>query len=37
MDIDELLQRTYEVRKDSKRYQTVVLPRLQKLATEKDV
>ena len=37
MDIDELLQRTYEVRKDSKRYKTLVLPRLQKVATEKDV
>ena len=34
---DELLQRTYEVRKDSKRYQTLVLPRLQKVATEKDL
>ena len=28
MDIDPLLQRTYEVRKDSKRYQNLVLPRL---------
>jgi hypothetical protein len=37
MDIDQLLQRTYEVRKDSKRYQTLILPRLQKLASEKDV
>jgi len=37
MDIDQLLTRTYEVRKDSKRYQTLVLPRLQKLADEKDV
>lgn len=37
MDIDQLLQRTYEVRKDSKRYQTLVLPRLQKLATIKDI
>ena len=37
MDIDQLLKRTYEVRKDSKRYQTLVEPRLQKLATEKDV
>ena len=37
MDIDQLLQRTYEVRKDSKRYKTLVLPRLQKLATEKDI
>ncbi|HEV7675267.1 MAG TPA: hypothetical protein VGQ12_12115 [Candidatus Angelobacter sp.] len=37
MDIDQMLQRTYEVRKDSKRYQTLVLPRLQKVATEKDL
>ena len=37
MDIDQLLQRTYEVRKDSKRYQTLVLGRLKKVATEKDV
>jgi hypothetical protein len=37
MDIDELLQRTYQVRQSSKRYQTLVLPRLQKLAAEKDV
>lgn len=37
MDIDQLLQRTYVVRKDSKRYKTLVLPRLQKLAAEKDV
>jgi len=37
MDIDQLLQRTYEVRKDSKRYQTLVLPRLRKLSAEKDV
>jgi hypothetical protein len=37
MDIDELLQRTYEVRKGSKRYQSLVLPRLQKVAVEKDV
>jgi hypothetical protein len=37
MDIDQLLQRTYEVRKDSKRYKTLVLPRLQKVAAEKDV
>lgn len=37
MDIDQLLQRTYEVRKDSKRYKTLVLPRLQKVATEKDI
>jgi hypothetical protein len=37
MDIDQLLKRTYEVRKESKRYQTLVLPRLKKLADEKDV
>jgi hypothetical protein len=37
MDIDELLQRTYQVRQGSKRYQTLVLPRLQKLAAETDV
>ena len=37
MDIDQLLQRTYELRKDSKRYKTLVEPRLQKLATEKDI
>src|SRR5882672_78893 len=37
MDIDQLLKRTYEVRKDSKRYQTLVLPRLQKMNAEKDV
>ena len=30
MDIDQLLQRTYEVRKDSKRYKTLVEPRLKK-------
>ncbi|HET8888928.1 MAG TPA: hypothetical protein VFQ41_08490 [Candidatus Angelobacter sp.] len=37
MDIDQLLQRTYEVRKDSKRYQTLVLGRLKKMGAEKDV
>jgi hypothetical protein len=37
MDIDQLLQRTYEIRKDSKRYKTLVEPRLQKLPTIKDV
>ncbi|MGZ7091367.1 MAG: hypothetical protein ACXVKH_18030, partial [Candidatus Angelobacter sp.] len=37
MDIDQLLQRTYQVRKDSKRYKTLIEPRLQKLATEKDI
>src|SRR6478672_8787844 len=30
MDIDQLLKRTYEVRKDSKRYKTLIEPRLQK-------
>jgi hypothetical protein len=37
MDIDQLLQRTYEVRKDSKRYKTLFEPRLKKNATEKDI
>jgi hypothetical protein len=37
MDIDQLLQRTYEIRKDSKRYKTLVEPRLEKLPTIKDV
>jgi hypothetical protein len=37
MDIDELLQRTYQVRQGSKRYQTLVQPRLQKMAAETDV
>jgi hypothetical protein len=37
MDVDQLLQRTYEVPKDSKRYQTLVLPRLKKNAAEKDI
>jgi hypothetical protein len=37
MDVDQLLQRTYEARKDSKRYQTLILPRLQKNAAEKDI
>jgi hypothetical protein len=37
MDIDQLLQRTYEIRKDSKRYKTLVEPRLKKLASIKDV
>ena len=37
MDIDQLLQRTYEVRKDSKRYKTLIEPRLKKNATEKDI
>jgi hypothetical protein len=37
MDIDELLQRTYELRKDSKTYKTLVEPRLKKNAAEKDV
>jgi hypothetical protein len=37
MDIDQLLQRTYEVRKESKRYQMLVLPRLKKVAAEKDI
>ncbi|MGC2694475.1 MAG: hypothetical protein WA738_01655 [Candidatus Angelobacter sp.] len=36
MDIDELIQRTYQLRKGSKRYQTVIAPKLQKMAAEKD-
>ena len=35
MDIDQLLQRTYEVRKDSKRYKTLIEPRLQKAGYRK--
>jgi hypothetical protein len=37
LDIDELLQRTYHVRPGSKRYQTLILPRLEKMAAEKDL
>lgn len=37
LDFDELLQRTYHVRPGSKRYQTMVLPRLQKMEQEKDL
>ena len=37
MDIDQLLQRTYELRKDSRRYKMLVAPRLQKVAAEKDI
>lgn len=37
MDFDELIQRTYHVRPGSKRYQTLVLPKLQKMQQEKDV
>src|SRR6478609_5680260 len=37
MDIDQLLKRTYEVRKDSKRYKTLIEPRLKKNAAEKDI
>jgi hypothetical protein len=36
LDIDQLLRRTYEVRPGSKRYQTLILPRDQKLALLKD-
>src|SRR6185437_8917144 len=35
MDIDQLLQRTYELRKSSRRYKTLVLPRLQKTLRKK--
>jgi hypothetical protein len=35
-DLDQQLQRTYHVRKDSKRYQTLIAPRLQKVAQLKD-
>jgi hypothetical protein len=35
-DIDQQLQRTYHVRTDSKRYQTLIAPRLQKVAQLKD-
>ena len=35
-DIDEELKRTYIVRKDSKRYQTLIAPRLEKVAHVKD-
>ena len=37
MDIDQLLKRTYEIRKDSERYKTLVEPRLKKNMAEKDV
>ena len=37
LDFDQLLQRTYHVRPGSKRYQTMVLPRTQKMEREKDV
>ena len=36
LDIDEDLIRTYTVRRDSKRYQTLIAPRLQKVAQLKD-
>lgn len=36
LDIDQLLRRTYEVRQGSKRYQTLIQPRAQKLALMKD-
>jgi hypothetical protein len=35
-DIDEELKRTYDVRRDSRRYQTLIAPRLQKVAQLKD-
>ncbi len=37
LEVDELIQRSYNVRPGSKRYQTVVLPKLQKMAAEKDL
>lgn len=36
LDIDQLLRRSYEVRPDSKRFQTLIAPRQQKLALLKD-
>ncbi len=36
LDIDQLLRRTYEVHPDSKRFQTLIQPRQQKLALLKD-
>src|SRR5262245_37259105 len=36
LDLDEIFERTYDVRPDSKRYQTMVRPRQQRLALEKD-
>ena len=35
-DIDEVLRRTYELRHNSKRYQTIIAPALQKLSQIKD-
>jgi len=35
-DIDQELKRTYTVRKDSRRYQTLIAPRLEKVARTKD-
>jgi hypothetical protein len=37
LDIDELLQRTYHVRPGSRRYQTMVVPQLQKAEHQKDL
>jgi hypothetical protein len=36
-EIDQVLQRTYHVRPGSPRYQTIILPKLQKSAQEKDL
>lgn len=36
LDVDELLRRTYEVRPGSKRFQTLIAPRQQKLTLVKD-
>ncbi|HEY7405553.1 MAG TPA: hypothetical protein VIB39_18650 [Candidatus Angelobacter sp.] len=36
LDIDQLLRRNYEVRPDSRRFQTLIVPRQQKLAQLKD-
>src|ERR1041385_1580066 len=35
-DIDEVLRRTYELRHNAKRYQTIIAPGLQKLSLIKD-
>src|SRR5258708_19912532 len=37
LEVDELMQRYYNVGHGCKRYQTVVLPKLQKMAAEKDL
>jgi hypothetical protein len=37
LDVDELIQRTYHVRPGSRRYQAMILPRMQAMAQEKDL